>query len=285
MKAALECLPCFLNQALKASRMMSDDTSFQEEVLRSVLVKLSEYDLSVPPPKMAQYIHRIIRDVSGNPDPYRAEKDRFNAMILSLLPRMKELINASEDPFDTALRLAIAGNIIDFGVHAEIEDEYVMDTVNQTLHAEFAYDQHTTLQRDINAAKRILYIGDNAGEIVFDRLFIETMFPAGKTVYAVRGNPVINDVTRVDAKVAGLDTIVSIIDNGSDAPGTLLDDCSEEFLDYFHNADLIISKGQGNYESLSGSHRPIYFLLKVKCPVIAGDIGAPVGSTVVLKKF
>jgi len=133
--------------------------------------------------------------------------------------------------------------------------------------------------RAIAAAERILYLADNAGEIVFDRLLIERL-PTEKVTVAVRGLPVINDATLIDAEYAGITELVEVIDNGSDAPGTILEDCSEAFLERFHAADLIISKGQGNYETLSQVHKDIYFLLKVKCPVVARDVGCQMNSLV-----
>ena len=123
-------------------------------------------------------------------------------------------------------------------------------------------------------------LADNAGEIVFDRLLIEQL-PIDRVTVAVRGYPVINDATLDDAETAGLTDIVDVISNGSDAPGTLLDDCSEAFRSRFEEADLIIAKGQGNYETLAQSPRPIFFLLRVKCPVVARDLDYPVGSMVV----
>ena len=129
-------------------------------------------------------------------------------------------------------------------------------------------------------AKDILYLGDNAGEIVFDRLFIEQM-PHEKVTYVVRGEPIINDVTIEDAREVDMFDLVDVIDNGSDAPGTILETCSHEFQQRFASSDLVIAKGQGNYETLSDVNKRIFFLLQVKCPVIAKDIGFEVGSFIV----
>jgi uncharacterized protein with ATP-grasp and redox domains len=132
----------------------------------------------------------------------------------------------------------------------------------------------------MNSAKKILYLVDNTGEIFFDKLLIQQM-PNDKMTFVVRGYPVINDATLIDAKIAGLTEMVEVIDNGSDAPGTILEDCSKEFLRHFSDADLIIAKGQGNYETLSNSNKCIFFILKAKCPVIARDIGCEIGSLVI----
>ena len=178
-----------------------------------------------------------------------------------------------------AVRFAIAGNIIDFGVHSEIDDAVIRDTLDRAVEAHISDHSLCEFKSAVELAADILYLGDNAGEIVFDRLLIEQL-PCEKVTYAVRGKPIINDATFVDAQFAGITELVEVIDNGSDAPGTLLDDCSQEFRARFEEADLILSKGQGNYESLSDGTGNIVFLLMAKCPVIARDIGYDVGSFV-----
>ena len=136
---------------------------------------------------------------------------------------------------------------------------------------------------DAANAQDILYLADNAGEIVFDRLLIEQL-PMQKITVVVKGFPIINDATMEDAVAAGLTEIVSVIDNGSDAPGTILEICSDAFVSRFEQADLIITKGQGNYETLSDIDKNIYFILKAKCPVIASDLGCPIGQMVLINK-
>jgi uncharacterized protein with ATP-grasp and redox domains len=153
-----------------------------------------------------------------------------------------------------------------------------MDTIFDTDFDECEYD---LFKESLNKAKKILYIADNAGETVLDKLLIEQIKKPVK--YAVRSKPIINDATIEDANDAGIDEIAEIVSSGCDAPGTILDLCSDEFRKIYENADLIISKGQGNYETLSGQTRPIFFLLKVKCPVIARDIDIKTGSIILIK--
>ncbi len=283
MRTFLDCVPCFLRQTLEASRMVTDDPAAQERILREVLQMAANMDLLDSPPLMGQKIHKLIRDVSGNIDPYREVKERCNRFATSLKPWVEEKIREADDPFEVAVRCAIAGNILDFGVHAHLDEDIARETIYETLHVPIDMQALEQMKLEVNNAERILYIGDNAGEIVFDRFLIEQISPA-KTVYAVRGFPIINDATLSDAEAVGLTDVVRVIDNGSDAPGTILDTCSRSFVNEFNAADLILAKGQGNYETLSDIDRPLWFLLKAKCPVIARDIGCPVGAVMILAR-
>jgi len=278
MKTFFDCIPCIVRQTLDSVRLATPDETVHERVLREVLRIAAEMDLHQTPPEMAQWIHRRIRKHVGQSDPYRQIKDRFNRMALNLYPTLREWVGKASIPMETAVRLAIAGNVIDFGVNSQLSEAQVRESVTHALSASLDADVEE-FSRAVSDAGRILYLADNAGEIVFDRVLIEQISPEKVTV-GVRGFPVINDATMSDAEDAGMTELVEVIDNGSDAPGTILGDCSEAFLERFHNADLVIAKGQGNYETLSEVDKDIYFLLKAKCPVIAADIGCQVGSLV-----
>ena len=280
MKTYFECIPCLLRQTFEAARLTTDDKAIHEQVIRKVLRATSEMNLQESPPFMAQRIHRLIRQMTGDNDPYRDIKDRFNYFALELYPELKERIERSREPLDTAIRLAIAGNIIDSGVNLHINETLVHNSIEHALTAPLAGDPEQ-FRKAVSKANDILYLADNAGEIVFDRLLIEQM-PLEKITLAVKGSPVINDACLADARATGIADLVEVIDNGSDAPGTILDECSEEFKRRFENADLIIAKGQGNYETLSDVKKDIFFVLKAKCPVIAHHIGCEVGSLVFL---
>lgn len=282
MKTYFECIPCFIRQALDAVRLATNDEKIQEQVLRRVLVLANELDMTQSPPSMGQKIHRLIRELAGTEDPYHKIKGKFNEVALKLYPRLRQTIINSDDAFATTVRLAIAGNIIDFGVNGSLQKSDIEKTISECLAADFSDMPLKSFQRAINEADEILYIADNAGEIVFDRLLIEQL-PIEKVTVAVKGSPVINDATMEDAVLAGLPKIVEVIDNGSDAPGTILENCSRQFRDRFDNADLIIAKGQGNYETLSDVRKNIFFILKVKCSVIAQDIGCEVGRMIFQK--
>ena len=283
MRTYCECVPCFLSQALEAVRFVTDDEAVHEKVLRGVLRMVSNMDLSKPPIAMGQHVHRLIRGLADDDDPYREVKDRFNRAALCLYPELKQRVERSPDPLQTAVRLAIAGNIIDFGMNRNLQESDVHAAIEQATEAPIDQNTIGTFRKAMSDASSILYLGDNTGEIVFDRLLVEQM-PLEKVTFVVRGSPVINDATMDDARAAGLTEIVEVIDNGSDAPGTLLESCSEEFRRRFEAADLIVSKGQGNYETVSHIPKKIFFLLKAKCPIIARDLGCEVGSMLFRRK-
>jgi len=261
--------------------MVSVDPAVHKRILQEVLRWAGEMNMDQPAPVMGQRIHRLLRKIVGMEDPYRDVKDHQNRMALALLPELKIKIEAAADPLNMALRLAIAGNVIDNGVNDNVTERDVRESVNHALTEPFVGDQNG-FRNAVAEAHCILYLADNAGEIAFDRLLIEQIGPARVTV-AVRGGPVINDATITDARAVGLHEIVEIIDNGSDAPGTLLDDCSQEFKRRFAEADLILAKGQGNFETLSDEPHNIFFLFKAKCSVIAAHAGVPVGTHVLAR--
>ncbi len=285
MQTYLECVPCFLRQALDASRMVTDDVEVHERVVRDTLGLVEKMPFDHSPPAMGQKIHQMLREASGNPDPYSEVKASSNSFALELYPSLKQRVNAAEDRFATAVLLAIAGNIIDFGCKTRIEDDEVHQAVESALapgEVKSNNGQIDVLREAIERSESILYLADNAGEIVFDRLLLEEM-PIDRTTMVVRGSPVINDATLEDAERAGLTSVIKVIDNGSDVPGTILETCSESFKEKFRQSDLIIAKGQGNYETLNSEAGNIFFLLKVKCPVIARDIGCEVGRALVCR--
>jgi len=231
---------------------------------------------------MAQKIHRMIRKLTGVQDPYLQTKNRFNQLALKMYPELREQVQASTDPFETAVRLAIAGNIIDLGVKSGLAESQVEETIAQSLTEPLDMDALKEFRNATAQAKDILYLGDNAGEIVFDRLLIEQL-PCENITFVVKAGPIINDATMEDAEIVGLTDIVTVIDNGSDAPGTILESCSEAFRRRFDEADLVIAKGQGNYETLSDVDKDIFFILRAKCPVIARDLGCEVGEMIFRK--
>ncbi len=278
MKTYFECISCFVRQTLDAVRLVTEDEAMQEHVLRQALHEFSKMDLRQSPPVMGQRIHRLIRKLTSQKDPYRGIKDRFNALALELYPQLKQTVEASSRPRETAMRLAIAGNIIDFGVNSQIDSGHVHEAIEHALTTPLEGEVEAFYEA-VSQASSILYVADNAGEIVFDKLLLEQM-PREKVIVSVKGFPIINDATMIDVRDTGLDQLVKVIDNGSDAPGTILEECHEEFRRHFNETELIIAKGQGNYETLSETEKDIFFLLKAKCPVVAKHLGCRIGSLV-----
>lgn len=278
MKTNLDCIPCLIRHVLDSARLATEDEVVHERILRETLAAASELDLRQSPPAMAQRVHRRIRELAGTDDPYRRAKDLQNRLALEFYERFCHEVARADNQLERAVRLAIAGNVIDLGVKSDLHESQIREAI-ETCSTEPLDGDIQEFADAISRATRILYLADNAGEIVLDRLLVEQL-PRGKVTVAVRGRPVINDATRIDAQTAGLTGYVPVIDNGSDAPGTILEDCSVEFRRHFAEADLIIAKGQGNYETLKEAPRPLYFLLRVKCPVLARDLGCPIGRMV-----
>lgn len=275
MKTYLACYPCFLRQALDAAQMVEATEEQQRQVVHATLSLLQGLKATDTPPEIGDRIHRLVREMVDDGDPYHEVKDRATAQALALYPDVKARCRTVDGPLEMAVRAAIAGNIIDFGPGNTYELEATLDRV---LSQPFTIGDLASLCEALNRAEAVLYLADNAGETVFDRLLIETL-PVPVT-YAVKDGPILNDATMADARAAGLHEVADLISTGSDAPGTILHRCNPGFRRRFELADLIIAKGQANYETLSPGDDRVYFLLQAKCPVIAEDIGVPVRSII-----
>ncbi|MDD4356602.1 MAG: ARMT1-like domain-containing protein [Smithellaceae bacterium] len=283
MKSSIDCIPCFVRQAADAVRMTVPADEDRMRLMRAVLEWMGDIDLDSSPPASVQMIHRRLRGLLPAGDPYREAKDRQNDLAARLIPSIRKRIAESFDSLTMAVRYAITGNILDLGAknNLGIGDIYAE---LQSAPIQPIFGDMAAFQKAVSKARQVLYLADNAGEIFFDRLLIEQL--AGvKVTLAVRGMPVINDATREDALAAGIDNIAEIIDNGSDAPGTILSDCNAEFRKHFDEADLIIAKGQGNFETLSDAPRDIFFLFRTKCPVISLHSGFCIGTYVATNHF
>lgn len=280
MKTYLDCIPCFLRQGLDGARIASEDTRLHEQTMRDLLCLTAELDLNRSPPEVGQAIHRRLRELTKTEDPYQAAKDRFNQLVMDLLPELTALIKQSTEPLVTAAKLAIVANVIDMGITSTITAQQIRSALKDANRATFSGDWQEFGLKAAEATD-ILYLADNAGEIAVDRLLVEEL-GSERVTMAVRGKPVINDATLADARQVRMHELVEVIDNGSDAPGTILDDCSAAFQKRFHKADLIIAKGQGNFETLSEVDANLFFLFKVKCPVVADHVALPLGTHALL---
>jgi damage-control phosphatase, subfamily I len=278
MKTVMDCIPCLVRQAEEAIALVAGNTHRREQLMRTLLHDIAGADWGGSPPEMAQRIHRIIRQELGC-DPYASIKTRMNRMAAQILPELRATMERQPDSREAAVRLAIGGNLLDVGAKTRIAAEELPDHL-ASLWTHPLRGDGAALFRAADEAHCILYLTDNAGEIFFDRMLIEAL-PAEKITVVVRGHPVLNDATMEDAEAAGLPDIAPVFDNGSDVPGTVVSDCSAEFQAWYDRADLVIAKGQGNFETLSDTTKHTFFLFTVKCPVVARHIGEPIGSLVI----
>ncbi|MBS3817640.1 MAG: DUF89 family protein, partial [Candidatus Thermoplasmatota archaeon] len=266
MKSNLDCIPCFLRQALEASRMVTDDEKTQREVLNKSMDILRTTDLSgKKPPDIGEHIHQTVKEVTGRSDPYQKIKEKQNEDALEIYPDLEERVDEAEERLLTAVKIAIAGNVIDLGPGHDIELE---EDVEEILSKELTIDHYDEFKEELEKAETIFYLGDNAGEIVFDKLLLREMQDK-EIFYFVKGAPKINDAMAIDAKKAGIDEYAKVDVVGDSSPGTGPERDSDEFIERMQEADMVISKGQGNYEALSEVPVNIFFFLKAKCPVIA----------------
>ncbi len=292
MRTYLECFACFMNLSLSISRRSGCDEACQREVLLKVAGLLPSFSMNSTPPEMSLDIERVVKEYTGVEDPFAEEKEKSNRAALEAAPEVRRIIRRSDNPLLTAVEFAIAGNSIDYGASHNLDVLATMKHLIQDENARIGSEnpEHFQLKKheeDLKKKRNLLYLTDNAGEIVFDMLLIELLkdrFPSLKITAVVRNSPVLNDATLQDAENIGLTNLVPVISSGSDASGTVLSFCTPDFLDRFQKADMVIAKGQGNYETLSDVDREIYLMFKSKCDVIARHSGSRVGDIMLLKK-
>lgn len=273
-----KCIFCQIRSFERLLEKHKVDESAKNRIVKEFLSYLASIEENKTAPQVSRDIQAKMRKALNNPDPYKEEKHESNQFLLGLYDEFWQKVQRAENKFDTALRMAIASNIIDFGPGSEFD---VMQSIDQVLSMPFAIDHSAALQKKIEQSKTVLYLGDNAGEIVLDKLFIEYLSHPN-LYFAVRGNPVLNDATLHDAAQVGIGKVAKVISNGYDAPSTVLDKSAPAFVELFNSADLIISKGMGNFEGLLNHSRPnLFFLFMVKCQLIGDLIGVKKGEFVV----
>lgn len=282
MKSDLQCIPCALTQGLRSVKLATqdiEDAALREEIrlraLKLSLEELSSFSLEDSPAELSTKAIRAALSTVEAQDPFQEVKEGQTRLALSLYNELKTMVKDSEDPLRTSLRLAACGNIIDLGA-AESFD--LRGEIERTLNSDFARHEYRAFVQKLSRARRVLYIADNAGEIVFDRFVLEQI-PDRVTV-AVKSGPILNDATMKDAVGSGLEGIAPMITTGTDELGVSLKRCSSEFRDCFEASDLIIAKGHANFETLDEEPKEIFFLLKAKCEVVARRLGVEVGDSV-----
>lgn len=273
------CISCIVNQAYNSAKLFGDgDKSLQLRILKDVCEKTKFVNHDLAAPFFSRKIQEIIIEHTGELDPYKSIKKESIAKAEKYIPVLSSMIKNSQNKLEAAIRAAILGNIIDFGASPDFNLEHEIKNITET---QIDTSTLSNFKNDLNKAKMILYIGDNYEEALFDKLLLTELLPK-RIVFAVRSQAILNDITLAEAKNLNIDIICSVIESGSTIAGTDLNECTPEFLELYNTADLVISKGQGNYETLIDETRPIYFLFKVKCEVISKHCGLPVGKGTML---
>jgi uncharacterized protein with ATP-grasp and redox domains len=289
MRVHVDCIPCFFTQALKTARLAGASPEEQEKVLIGFSKVLSGLSLDVTPPELSRHLYRLVSEVTGNGDPFRGLKEKSNRLVLEAYGELKEKISRGSG-LREAVKLAIAGNIIDYGLIQTLDIRRELDRIlggeghegGKARNPIFQYEQFLSC---LEKAQKIIYLADNAGETVFDRLLIEEIgraFPGKRIVYAVKQEPIINDALLEDARECGIEALAEVMTSGSDLPGTVLSLCNERFVRVFRDADMVIAKGQGNYETLSEEKGPLFFLFMAKCAVVARHLDCDLGDMILL---
>lgn len=275
MKVARECIQCLARQVVEIAEEATSNVTMQEEIIKKSLEELAKIDFNETAPEIAFRMHQHAKKITGINDPYDKLKEQYNEIAEEIYERINEekWLDKAQDQFDIACRLAIAGNIIDFSAGLNLEHSDIVKSVEDSIKHDIFGTGVTALKEAVEKSDSIMYIGDNSGEIIFDKFLLEKL-PLNKVTYVVKGGPIVNDATMHDAISAGITDLVKVIDNGHSAQGTILKDCSSKFKSEFNKADLIISKGQANFETLSHIRdKKIFYLLRAKCSSIASAIG------------
>ncbi len=277
MRLHPECIPCFLSASLRAARILGLPDGARWEVVERVAPLALSLPREWPPLLVGGRVQRAVEEIAGQADPFAEVKRIANARAMARLDGLRDRVRGARDPLEEALRVAVAGNLIDFGV----SDSFDLEEALARAEGAAAHFDYEGFARALSGARRILYIGDNAGEIAWDRLAVEELLGMGKEVtFAVRSGPALNDATLEDARYVGLDRLCRVIGTGAALPGITLEEASDEFRREFRNADLVLAKGMGNFEGLVGVSDKVFFLLVAKCLPVARELGVPVGTVV-----
>ena len=281
MTIDIACVECIINQSSKVANAIGADELLTNKITSTIKNMSKDFSFDNNPPEIASYVYEKMAEIANKKDLYGEIKKLSTKKALSFVPLLKEKLKDSDNKFFTATKIAVAGNVIDLAARIEFD---LQEELEKIFEREFAYNDFDKLEIEIKKAKQILVIGDNVGEHIFDYMFIEILqeiFPHVEVHYMVRGNPIINDVTMIEAQEAGFDKLCNLVDSGVNTPGFAYTRANSDAKELFDNVDLIISKGMGNYECLSPSHRKnICFLLKVKCEVVASSLDKNVGDII-----
>ncbi len=277
MRTYLSCVQCLVRNTVKIAEMLADDDQEKERIVKDMLREIANFDYNTPPPFMARRIYSYASERTGIQDPYQAQKDASTRIAKELLERFLTEKRIDPENFESLVRLAIGGNIIDFGVNCDLDLNEAKRTIETAFLTPVDQDALRHAEKAMDSAENILYLLDNCGEAVFDTLLVKKY--REKITVSVKGSPILNDITRREVLDSGFGGIAKrIVDTGDCTPGVSLEHSSPEFLDAFYKADLVVSKGQGNFESLNTTDKPIIFLFMAKCELVAGLLGVPKNS-------
>jgi len=275
------CVSCIINQSHKVANAIRADAMLHGRLVGAVEELSKDFSYSHTPVQIASYVYEKMAQIAEKSDLYDEVKALSTQKALSFAPELREKLRNAENPLLVATKIAVAGNVIDLAAAVEFDLKEELERIFLT---NFAHDDFELFVKELQNAKHVVILGDNVGEHIFDYIFIQELkklYPEIHYDYFVRGVPIINDVTMKEAREAGFDKLCGVVDSGVNTPGFDYARANQNAKDIFDAADLVISKGMGNYESLTPSHRgKICFLLKVKCSVVAKSLQKEIGDII-----
>jgi len=281
MKATTDCVACIFRQALNTGRLLTGDPAVHLRILKKVAAWVQKLSLNNSPAIISKPVYLFAASITGMKDPYARMKKQTNSAALKLLPELRKFILKSADPLDAAIHVAVAGNIIDMGIGHSFDFTKSTREILGIMKERLAISALAAFRKELKPGRRLLYLGDNAGEIVFDRLLVEQILKTGTEItFAVKSGPIINDATMQDARTAGLTKLVKVITTGGNDVGVDWTNVSKEFRKAVRDADVILAKGHGNFETCDDRPENFFFLLKTKCEVVARELGVQYGDLV-----
>ena len=286
MKISYKCGPCFLRQANEAMDLSTDDEILKMEIMEDIFKYVSNnFKITTNSNSTGSTIHKMIKDKTGCIDPYRREKIEANEIAMKYLPEVKKILE-DDDSLENYVKIAIIGNILDFG--AFTLDDDIESVIRDSLQKDLTIKDIDEFENALKKYDRVLYMVDNTGEIVFDKLLLSKIreYDLNVTI-AVKSYPILNDACMPEALEVGLDEFGELVEIGCGTVGYVDSEISDEFRQIFKSHDFVISKGMGNYEGLTEidlSDKDVFFLLCSKCNTISKDIGVSLHDMLLFKK-
>ena len=275
------CVECIIAQSKRVAEAIHADEALSQKILSTAVLMSKDFSYSQNPPEVATPLYEKMAELAEKKDLYDEVKTHSTLKALSFVPLLEQEIQKSSEPLFTATKIAVAGNVIDLAAEVEFD---LNEELEKIFHTDFAVNDFKILEEKLSKASTLLYIADNAGEHILDKIYIQTLlqlFPKLKITYMTRGRAIINDVTFEEAQEAGFEEICHLMSSGVNTPGFVYNRANKASQELFDKADVIITKGMGNYECLSDYGRKnLFFLLKVKCNVVARSIGKNLGDII-----